>query len=277
MGESKVDKKPLIVVSICAVVLLVLVSLSNVVGYQSVKSTMVNDSPLFRIRTQRIIHQQGNMKTSQYPEEGKGFENDTTPPVTTIYFVPPEPNGLNNWYVSNIKITLEATDDISGVDFIKYLLDDNDWMLYTSPLIITSDDYHRITYYAVDNAGNVEQPSEVVRFKLDQTKPDIAMNYTWYGNLFQGIDFIFTVTATDAMSGMDYVEFWYNEVKQKTVTGAGPDYVWEVSYPFPSFSPIIKGIAFDKAGNDDFRSIENPSNYENHHSQRRTVVKQVMQ
>jgi hypothetical protein len=33
------DKKPLIGVSICAVVLLVLASLSNVVGYQSVKST----------------------------------------------------------------------------------------------------------------------------------------------------------------------------------------------------------------------------------------------
>jgi len=39
-GESKVDKKPLIVVSICAVVLLFLSSLSNVLGYQAVKETM---------------------------------------------------------------------------------------------------------------------------------------------------------------------------------------------------------------------------------------------
>ena len=36
------DKKPLIVVSICAVVLLVLGSLSNVVGYQSVQSSQQN-------------------------------------------------------------------------------------------------------------------------------------------------------------------------------------------------------------------------------------------
>ncbi len=35
------DKKPLIVVSILAVVLLVLGLLSNVVGYQSVKSSVV--------------------------------------------------------------------------------------------------------------------------------------------------------------------------------------------------------------------------------------------
>ena len=69
-GESKL-KKPLIGVSICAVVLLVLGSLSNVVGYQSVKSTTVNDSPLFQTRTQRATNQQQNSITSQYLGMGK--------------------------------------------------------------------------------------------------------------------------------------------------------------------------------------------------------------
>jgi hypothetical protein len=53
-GESKMDKKPLMVVCICAVVLLVLGLLSNVVGYQSVKSLVVND--LFITRTQRATN-----------------------------------------------------------------------------------------------------------------------------------------------------------------------------------------------------------------------------
>jgi hypothetical protein len=57
-------------VSICAVVLLVLGSLSNVVGYESVKSTSVNDSPLFT-RTQRATNQQQNILTSQYLGMGK--------------------------------------------------------------------------------------------------------------------------------------------------------------------------------------------------------------
>jgi hypothetical protein len=61
------DKEPLIGVSICAVVLLVLGSLSNVVGYQSVKSTAMNDSPLFSMRTKRAINQaSGNILTSDY-------------------------------------------------------------------------------------------------------------------------------------------------------------------------------------------------------------------
>jgi len=65
------DKKPLIGVSICAVVLLVLGSLSNVAGYQSVKSTMVSDSPLFSMRTQRATNQQLHILTSQYLGKGK--------------------------------------------------------------------------------------------------------------------------------------------------------------------------------------------------------------
>ncbi len=65
------DKKPLIVVSILAVILLVLGSLSNVVGYQSVKST-VSDSPLFITRTQRATNQQQNLLTSQYIGMGGG-------------------------------------------------------------------------------------------------------------------------------------------------------------------------------------------------------------
>ena len=65
------DKKPLIVVSFCAVVLLVMASLSNVVGYQSVKSS-VNNSPLFATRTERATNQQQNTLTSQYIGMGRG-------------------------------------------------------------------------------------------------------------------------------------------------------------------------------------------------------------
>jgi hypothetical protein len=71
MGESNMDKKPLIGVSICAVVLLLLGSLTNVVGYQSVQSATVNNSPLFATRAQRETNQQQNIITSQYLGMGK--------------------------------------------------------------------------------------------------------------------------------------------------------------------------------------------------------------
>jgi hypothetical protein len=67
------DKYPLIGVSIIAVVLLILGSLTNVVGYQSMKSSAMSESPLFSMRTQRATDQQRNILTSQYL--GKGKEN----------------------------------------------------------------------------------------------------------------------------------------------------------------------------------------------------------
>jgi len=65
------NKYPLIVVSICTVVLLVLGSLSNVVGYQSVKSTAMNESPLFSTRMKRAINQENkSILTSYYLGKG---------------------------------------------------------------------------------------------------------------------------------------------------------------------------------------------------------------
>jgi hypothetical protein len=66
------QKKALIGVSIFAVVLLVLCSLVNVVGYQSVESAGVSESPLFRIRTQKATNQQQNVLISRYLGEGQG-------------------------------------------------------------------------------------------------------------------------------------------------------------------------------------------------------------
>jgi len=55
----------LIGISNFAVALIILVSLSNIIGYHSVQSTMI-DSPLFQTRTQRATNQLHNRITSQY-------------------------------------------------------------------------------------------------------------------------------------------------------------------------------------------------------------------
>ena len=66
MKIKKLSKKRVTIgCSIIAIVLLILGSLTNVVGYQSVKST-INDSPLFNVRTQRATNQQQNSITSQF-------------------------------------------------------------------------------------------------------------------------------------------------------------------------------------------------------------------
>ena len=53
--------------------------------------------------------------------------DDTTPPITTHTLDPPEPDGLNGWYVSNVNVTLTATDDMSGVNVTYYRINGGEW------------------------------------------------------------------------------------------------------------------------------------------------------
>jgi hypothetical protein len=59
-------------ISTVSVILLTLASLTNVVGYQSVKSSGVNDSPLFSVRTKTATNQiSKSIITSDYLGKGK--------------------------------------------------------------------------------------------------------------------------------------------------------------------------------------------------------------
>ena len=64
------DKKILLCGSIIAVVVLVLASLSPVVGFNSVKSSAI-DSPLFSVRIKRVINEESEGLTCDYVGKGK--------------------------------------------------------------------------------------------------------------------------------------------------------------------------------------------------------------
>ena len=57
--------------SIIAVVILVLVSFTGVVGYQTTKSTIARASPLFSLRSQRAIDEESKDLTCDYVGKGK--------------------------------------------------------------------------------------------------------------------------------------------------------------------------------------------------------------
>jgi hypothetical protein len=78
---------------------------------------------------------------------------DTVPPVTTCH-LDGQMNG--DIYVSNVTVTLTATDNGSGVDYTKYKIDTGTWTIYTAPFIVTTDGDHIVSFYSVDRAGNVE-------------------------------------------------------------------------------------------------------------------------
>jgi len=65
------NKKIIIGLSIIACIVLVLASLSPVVGFHSVKSNSAISSPLFNVRTKRAINEESRDITSDYVGKGK--------------------------------------------------------------------------------------------------------------------------------------------------------------------------------------------------------------
>ena len=83
-----------------------------------------------------------------------GLPKDTWPPETTCTL-----NGTmqGDVYVSNVTVTLAATDNVSGVADTVYCLDAGNWTIYVEPLLVVADGAHLLKFYSTDNAGNAEE------------------------------------------------------------------------------------------------------------------------
>lgn len=81
--------------------------------------------------------------------------NDTAPPVTDIIL-----DGMiqGDVFISNVTVSFNATDDLSGVNATYYSLDAVNFSVYLEPFNISGDGRYTITYYSVDNVGNQETP-----------------------------------------------------------------------------------------------------------------------
>jgi hypothetical protein len=90
---------------------------------------------------------------------------DLDPPVTTMLVTPRNPDGINDWYISPPKVTLQTE---SGSD-IKFQIDDGIVSDYVDSIWIP-DGLHTLSYWAVDRHGNIEE-TNLASFKVDTDVP----------------------------------------------------------------------------------------------------------
>ena len=123
---------------------------------------------------------------------------DETPPETTL-----NANGVlgtNGWYRSQVVVTLNATDDNSGVLKTEYSLNDGaTWQFYSSPFQIDSEATTTIEFFSTDKAGNREEIKRQT-IKIDLTPPEAEIHFDLNTKdlIFTGIDNLSNVTVTDA-------------------------------------------------------------------------------
>lgn len=115
----------------------------------------------------------GTPDVSLMPKLNDAVTFDETPPTTTSEFM--GTLGSNNWYKSDVVVTLVATDSESGVRNTYYSLDGVATTTGTN-LTVEGEGTHTIWYYSDDNAGNIELATST-QIRIDKTAPEAKLVY----------------------------------------------------------------------------------------------------
>lgn len=176
---------------------------------------------------------------------------DGTPPVTTHSFS--GTMGGNGWYVSNVNVTLSATDEGSGVESTWYKLDSSSWQEYTEEFVISTDSLHTLLYNSIDNAGNIETTNEA-ELKIDQTPPITTAVLSpstpngengWYVSVVT-----VTLLTTDTSSGVGSTwykvdsSYWQLYSTPLTVSNEGQHTVQYYSYDQAGNQEVANSVFF---------------------------------
>jgi len=159
----------------------------------------------------KVVYQPGQEISYSYDSGGNilsitaaGF--DDTPPVTSSKLEGQA--GQENWYRSDVKVSLSAQDNPEGTGVVKteYSYDQKTWTTYTDPINFTTEGQTDLYYRSLDGADNLEAAQKTT-IKIDKTAPLIeaatttpATQYGWH-NTNVTIHF----TASDTLSGVAQV------------------------------------------------------------------------
>jgi hypothetical protein len=182
---------------------------------------------------------------------------DCCPPESEYTLNPATPDGENNWYVSDVKVTITAVDPpcpdpcilgvISGVAEIKYEINGVPGSIPGSSgfFMVEDDGNNLVEFWAVDNVGN-EEVHQIFTIAIDQTPPTCDLAHTEYeGTSGWMVDF--EAIAADVTSGMNRVEFKRGSELLDTVTA--PPYEYTHTWESGDGSATFYAYAYDQAGN----------------------------
>ncbi|HUL38664.1 MAG TPA: Ig-like domain-containing protein [Methanomassiliicoccales archaeon] len=114
--------------------------------------------------------------------------------------------GGNGWFLSEVVLIPNGSDQGSGIDSYHYRMDSGDWSTLTGNLTINAEGAHVIESYAVDKAGNVG-PTISRQVWIDTAPPSssIAFNGTQGSEGWFVSNVSIDIAAMDAPSGVESI------------------------------------------------------------------------
>jgi PKD repeat protein/glucose/arabinose dehydrogenase/type 1 glutamine amidotransferase len=170
---------------------------------------------------------------------------DTTAPLTTAQFAPPNDAGWSN---GAVPVTLSATDAASGVTGTQYSVDGSPFASYAGPFTVTGDGTHTVRFRSTDNAGNVET-EKAATIKIDGTRPTVLVSGIADGQIYgDSQDLRISWQAVDATSGV------------RTLAGTLDGHTYlsgslQALYELPLGTHTLQVTAVDNAGNSTVQTV----------------------
>lgn len=169
-------------------------------GYNTVRSPSAVDTT-----TKKVV----------YPLHDIIFEvyADGIPPKTHSSYSYDKTQLLNGkrYYGGALKVELNSTDQVSGVESVFFSLNNDLFSVYDGPVDIAKQGENKLTFYSVDKVGNREDPAEEV-FYWDNTPPETR--YEIIGD--QNDKYIsqqakIKLISTDKLSGVKTIYYQINQ------------------------------------------------------------------
>jgi hypothetical protein len=131
---------------------------------------------------------------------------DSTAPVTQAIVAGAA--GTNNWYRSAVQVSLNATDNASGVANTFYSVDGGVPQTYAGAFGISAQGQHTVEYWSVDNLGNTEA-THSLPIKIDTVAPVVtaAASPSTAPKRPQPVTVTISGSATDSLSGISSAGF----------------------------------------------------------------------
>jgi parallel beta-helix repeat protein len=208
------------------------VTLSTTDGLSGVESTWYKiDAGVWRLYTVPFTMSSNGQHTIQYYSidhagnqevaSSIAFKIDTVAPITT--YTLQGLLGSQGWYVTNVTVTLSASDATSGVNYTKYKLNNGNWTVYNGSFVLTTNGNYTLYYYSVDFAGNNETTKQTsFRIQHDVTPPVTTSEFD--GTMGHNNWFVSPVTVTlsavDDSAGVAFTKYKLNAGTWTTYTGA---------------------------------------------------------
>jgi hypothetical protein len=182
---------------------------------------------------------------------------DCCPPESEHELDPATPNGQNNWYTTDVEVTLTAVDELcpdpcevgveTGISEIKYTVNGVAGSIpgASGSFILDEDGNNLVEYWAIDGVGNIET-KHTFTVAIDQTKPTCSLTHTEY-ETGTGWAFDFEAIAADVTSGMNRVEFKRGTELLDTITT--PPYEYTHTWESGDGAKTFYAYAYDQAGN----------------------------